>query len=89
MRPTQITEEQLNAFITAGLYEDIREGDHTSLATIPADSRSKAVLKVKDYGVIAGVELAERVRDYPPAKAAAICGTQRGATMAPTLAPEL
>lgn len=61
MRPTQITNDQINAFIAAALYEDVREGDHTSLATIPADSRSRAALKVKDYGVIAGVELAESI----------------------------
>ncbi len=61
MRPAQITDQQIHDFITAGLYEDIREGDHTSLATIPADHRSHAVLKVKDYGVVAGVELAESI----------------------------
>lgn len=61
MRPAQITDQQIHDFIVAGLYEDIREGDHTSLATIPADSRNRAVLKVKDYGVIAGVELAEQI----------------------------
>jgi nicotinate-nucleotide pyrophosphorylase (carboxylating) len=61
MRPTQVTDQLLHDFITAGLHEDIQDGDHTSLATIPADSRSKAVLKVKDYGVIAGVALAERI----------------------------
>ena len=58
MRPTQITDQQIHDFIVAGLQEDVRDGDHTSLATIPADSRSRAVLKVKDYGVLAGVELA-------------------------------
>ena len=61
MRPTQITAQQIRDFITAGLYEDIREGDHTSLATIPAESRSRAVLKIKDYGVLAGVEMAEHI----------------------------
>ena len=61
MRPTEITDQKINDFIIAGLQEDIGGGDHTSLATIPADSRSKAALKVKDYGVIAGVELAERI----------------------------
>ncbi|MEZ4926993.1 MAG: carboxylating nicotinate-nucleotide diphosphorylase [Saprospiraceae bacterium] len=61
MRPTEITDQKINDFIIAGLQEDIGAGDHTSLATIPADSRSKAALKVKDYGVIAGVELAERI----------------------------
>lgn len=57
----QITDQLISNFITAGLYEDIHDGDHTSLACIAADSRSKAVLKVKDYGVLAGVELAKRI----------------------------
>lgn len=61
MRPEQITDQHIQDFIKAGLYEDIREGDHTSLATIPADSRSRAVLKVKDYGMLAGVELAQLI----------------------------
>jgi len=61
MRPQQITDAQINDFIIAGLKEDIGAGDHTSLATIPADSRSRAVLKIKDYGVLAGVELAEKI----------------------------
>lgn len=61
MRPEAITDQQISDFVAAGLYEDIRDGDHTSLATIPADSRSKAILRVKDYGVIAGVELAEKI----------------------------
>ena len=61
MRPTQLTDQQIEQFIIAGLYEDVREGDHTSLATIPADSRSRAVLKIKDYGVIAGVEMAQHI----------------------------
>ena len=58
MRPEQITEAQIHDFIVAGLHEDVRDGDHTSIATIPADDRSRAVLKVKDYGVLAGIELA-------------------------------
>jgi nicotinate-nucleotide pyrophosphorylase (carboxylating) len=57
----QITEQQVSDFITAGLHEDIRDGDHTALACISADSRSRAVLKVKDYGVLAGIEMAERI----------------------------
>lgn len=61
MRPPQITNEHLSSFITAALQEDVQDGDHTSMATIPADQRSKAVLKVKDYGVLAGIELAELI----------------------------
>lgn len=57
----QISEQQITDFIIAGLQEDVREGDHTSLACIPEDSFSHAILKVKDYGVIAGIELAERI----------------------------
>ena len=64
MRPTQITDQQIQAFIAAGLHEDVQNGDHTSLATIAADSRSRAVLKIKDYGVIAGVELAQLIFQY-------------------------
>jgi nicotinate-nucleotide pyrophosphorylase (carboxylating) len=60
----QITEQQVTDFIKAGLYEDIRDGDHTAMACISPDSRSRAVLKIKDYGVLAGVELAERIFQY-------------------------
>ena len=61
MRPTQITDQVIQDFIVAGLHEDIHDGDHTSLATIPADSRSHAVLKIKDYGVLARVEVAQYI----------------------------
>ena len=61
MRPAQITDQQIHDFIVAGLYEDIREGDHTSLATIPAENRNRAVLKVKDYGVISVWELGQHI----------------------------
>lgn len=51
----------LDKFIQEALYEDIRDGDHTSLACIPANSRKTAKLLVKDEGVIAGVAFAEKV----------------------------
>jgi nicotinate-nucleotide pyrophosphorylase (carboxylating) len=51
----------LNQFILDALYEDIHEGDHTSLACIPADDRSRAKLLVKAEGVIAGVAVAEAI----------------------------
>ncbi len=61
MRPKQITDQHIRDFIAAALHEDVREGDHTSLATIPEGHRSRAVLKLKDYGVVAGVELATHI----------------------------
>ena len=47
----------LQSFIQSALAEDIRDGDHTSLSTIPADAKGTAQLLVKDRGVLAGVEL--------------------------------
>ncbi len=50
--------ELLLPFIQNALAEDIGDGDHTSLATIPQGTKGKARLLVKEEGVIAGVELA-------------------------------
>jgi nicotinate-nucleotide pyrophosphorylase (carboxylating) len=58
--PTQI-DSLLNDFIERALQEDVGAGDHTSLACIPADSRSHARLLVKDDGVLAGVAVAQRI----------------------------
>jgi nicotinate-nucleotide pyrophosphorylase (carboxylating) len=48
----------IHQFIANALAEDVGDGDHTSLATIPDGTIGKAKLLVKDYGVLAGVELA-------------------------------
>lgn len=49
------------------LREDIGDGDHTSLATIPENAKGSAKLLVKDEGIIAGVELAENIfRHFDP-----------------------
>lgn len=47
--------------IDRALAEDLGDGDHTSLATIPAAARGAARLLVKDTGVLAGVELAQAI----------------------------
>jgi len=51
----------IDQIIKQALYEDIRDGDHTSLSTIPSESIGKAQLVVKQNGIIAGVEIAKRV----------------------------
>jgi nicotinate-nucleotide pyrophosphorylase (carboxylating) len=51
----------LDDFIDRAIFEDVRDGDHTSKACIPPDMRSRAQLKIKDVGVIAGVEVARRI----------------------------
>ena len=56
-----LDDKLLDQFIVDALHEDIMDGDHTSLSTIPKNDRSKARLLVKDEGVLAGVEIAQRV----------------------------
>jgi len=51
----------VRAFIQSALREDIGEGDHTSLSTVPAEATGTAELKVKARGVLAGVELAQAI----------------------------
>lgn len=48
----------LEPFILNALAEDVGDGDHTSLSTIPAGQNGKAKLLIKDTGVLAGVEVA-------------------------------
>ena len=51
----------IHSFIANALAEDVGDGDHTSLATIPAGTTGKAKLLVKDQGILAGVELAVEI----------------------------
>lgn len=64
---TGLLNKEIQRFIQNALNEDIGDGDHTSLATIPAGQQGKARLLVKDTGIIAGVELAlEIFREIDP-----------------------
>ncbi|MBC7828431.1 MAG: carboxylating nicotinate-nucleotide diphosphorylase [Chitinophagaceae bacterium] len=54
-------DEQLNALVTAALKEDIGDGDHSTLCCIPAGVSGKAVLKIKQDGIIAGITVAEKI----------------------------
>ncbi|MCX6214508.1 carboxylating nicotinate-nucleotide diphosphorylase [Spirosoma sp.] len=51
----------LHEFIQLALAEDVGDGDHTSLSTIPADAQKRARLLVKETGILAGVEVAKAV----------------------------
>jgi nicotinate-nucleotide pyrophosphorylase (carboxylating) len=48
-------------FIINAFREDSGDGDHTSLACIPGNAKGKAVLLVKQNGVIAGINLAKKI----------------------------
>ncbi len=56
-----MNKEIVDELIVRTLAEDVGDGDHTSLATIPGDTQGKARLLVKDTGVLAGVELAVEI----------------------------
>lgn len=60
-RPEYVTEERLNHFITEALREDVGDGDHSTLAIIPAEKQNRARLLVKETGILAGVDLAEYI----------------------------
>ncbi|THV59685.1 carboxylating nicotinate-nucleotide diphosphorylase [Flagellimonas alvinocaridis] len=63
-----ISEEQfqkeLSLIIANAIREDVGDGDHSSLACIPATATGKAKLLVKDEGVLAGVAFAQQVFQY-------------------------
>ena len=61
MRPPYITDPFLHHFISSALAEDVGDGDHSTLASIPVSATSKARLLVKQEGILAGVELAELI----------------------------
>ena len=54
----------IHQFIANALKEDVGDGDHTSLATIPEGTLGKAKLLVKDYGILAGVELGVEIFNF-------------------------
>jgi nicotinate-nucleotide pyrophosphorylase (carboxylating) len=49
---------QIEKLVDLAIHEDIGDGDHSALSSIPADATGKAKLLVKDDGILAGVELA-------------------------------
>ena len=48
-------------FITAALAEDIGRGDYSTLSSIPEGTKGKAVLRIKEEGIIAGISLAQDI----------------------------
>ncbi len=57
-------DEQLNLLIKNALAEDIGDGDHSTISSIDADAQGKAVLKIKEDGILAGVDVAEKIFRY-------------------------
>lgn len=54
-------EELIDDLLTLAFAEDVGDGDHTTLSTIPADERGRQRLIIKEEGILAGVEVARKV----------------------------
>lgn len=57
-------EKEIELIIKNAIREDVGDGDHSSLACIPASATGKAKLLVKDTGILAGVAFAQKVFEY-------------------------
>ncbi len=52
---------KLADFVSSALEEDLGDGDHSTRSCIDANAKGKAVLKIKDQGILAGVNMAEEI----------------------------
>lgn len=57
----ELNKDIIKEIVQNAFNEDIGEGDHSSLASVPENAIGKARLLVKDTGIIAGIELAEMI----------------------------
>lgn len=55
------TEQLIDDLLTLAFAEDVGDGDHTTLSTIPAEAMGRQHLLVKEEGILAGVEIAKKV----------------------------
>lgn len=60
----QIDDKQVSEFIRLALLEDVNTGDYSTLSCIPPDAIGQADLKVKQEGILAGVEMAKLIFYY-------------------------
>ncbi len=56
-----LTDDNIRTFIENAFKEDVGNGDHSTLASIPKDAIRHARLLIKGDGILAGVELAQRI----------------------------
>src|SRR5688500_5346576 len=57
-------ENQLYHLVDEALKEDVGDGDHSTLSCISADARGKAVLKIKQDGILVGMDVAKKIFEY-------------------------
>ncbi|MDE6279694.1 MAG: carboxylating nicotinate-nucleotide diphosphorylase [Paramuribaculum sp.] len=54
-------DELIDDLLNLAFAEDVGDGDHTTLSTIPADAMGKQRLIIKEEGIVSGVEIAKKV----------------------------
>ncbi len=54
------TDQLIDDLLNLAFAEDVGDGDHTTLSTIPAEATGRQHLLVKEEGIIAGIEIAKR-----------------------------
>jgi len=62
--PSKIELMDITTFIERALEEDVASGDYSTLACIPAETKGKAVLKIKEEGILAGMDVARQIFQY-------------------------
>ena len=74
-------QNELQLIIQNAIREDVGDGDHSSLACIPASAEGKAKLLVKDTGIIAGVAFAKMIFNFVDANLKVETFIQDGASV--------
>ncbi len=74
---------RLFKLVDEALAEDVGNGDHSTLSCIPADVEGKAVLRIKEEGILAGVDVAEKIFRYKMPSSRFILRKNDGEVMKP------
>jgi nicotinate-nucleotide pyrophosphorylase (carboxylating) len=74
-------DDQLQELIINALKEDVGDGDHSTLSCIPSQQKGKAILKIKQDGILAGVAVAEKVFHFVEPSSSIKLFKQDGDTM--------
>jgi len=74
-------DQALHHLVDEALNEDVGDGDHSTLASIPAGAKGKAVLKIKQEGILAGMQVAQKIFSYKEPTVVFTAFKQDGDTM--------
>jgi len=74
---------QLRHLVNEALQEDLGDGDHSTLSCIPPDIKGKAILKIKEAGMLAGMEVAKKIFEFREAESVFTAFKKDGEPMKP------